>query len=199
MKINKTIMIVISLIVLITQTVFAHPGFSEENNKTISLTANEEQLKIINNLENFEDLTPLEVIKIVFPEEYGKINFKGKKLLNKKFDYEKAVNQDRLIHCGSEINIYGNDIVYESYNNYDTTESYVESSLKNNLGDRVAYTLNYGTDITYLEAKGAANPDTGTYRTYGRHSWMAIDEYGNDIEVYNVSSTTYISYVNPYN
>jgi hypothetical protein len=192
------ILVIICLITLSSQIVFANEYLSEESTNKITLTANEEQLKIINNLENFEDLTPLEVIKIVFPEEYKKINFKDTKLLNKKFDYEKAFNFDSLTYV-SDINISGNDIVYESYNNYDTTESYVESSLKNNLGERVAYTLNYGTDITYLEAKGAANPETGTYRTYGKHAWMAIDTYGNDIEVYNVSSTTYISYVNPYN
>jgi hypothetical protein len=188
---------------LSSQIVFANEYLSEESTNKITLTANEEQLKIINNLENFKELTPLEVIKIVFPEEYKKINFKGTKLLNKKFDYEKAnyekaFNFDSLTY-GSDINISGNDIIYESYNDKPVRESYVESYLQSNSGEYVAYTFNYGTDITYLEAKGAANPDTGTYRTYGRHAWTFLDEYGNDIEVYNVSSTTYISYVNPYN
>lgn len=212
MKKIISLIVVMCLLLAITPAFAVFADNSEDKvEDVIVLTANEEQLKILNSLD-IDNMTMDEVLSTVFPKEYKKVSkklqkeFKKNKLLTKNImKQEEAMKSSftasRALDWGSNISMSQGMINHKSWNNHGAPEQWVETYLMKEgsssyYGYNIAMTSNYAT---YFSTSNLEMPTTGNYKTHGRHKWMvyetSIGEYVWPLNML-VSNTLYISYVN---
>lgn len=201
------------VIVLLFSIMSGTPTNAQNNNieqPKLSIDATEKQLHTLNNMD-LETITIGELMKKVFPEEFNKLNIETQKQMDdtKYYDTDAIKNTDDFemeemetstLAWGSELSNYGNSLKYLSFNNpsFTSKEMWIMSELRDSdTRDIVNFQIVIDYWVSYLEAGNIIDPPTGTYYTYGVHFWMY--KSGPDWIWLNLtSSSTHMSYVNPY-
>jgi len=188
MKLRKKIigLIFILLLTNLISICFADAHLKKENTSVeIHARADENQLKMLNSMD-IDNMSPLEIIQAVFPEEARKISTSQKQFMDTPANNFIAV---RAQNGSSNIGYSRKSIKYSSKNDYYSPKHYVDSQLRNFDTDEIieyefAYDEvanypdpnNYNNSdlIRYCKAEGIATPASGDYYVQGRHSWLYI-------------------------
>lgn len=188
MKSKKFYVLLVVFLFMITQIVSAVESTNEAVSLDFSVSANPEQLKLVNSLD-MNNMTIGEKLRIIFPEEYSSLSPEIRLEIDKQFTntnntYKYSYNSlaSRSGDYDSEIRKNGNAIEFSSWNDHPTIASYVETYLISvETGDSVCYdiAIKFGTEsspVSYVKASNMADVPTGYYYTHGQHCWKVKDE-----------------------